>query len=139
MTPSTPEISNQRQGVRRRNRACLSCVRCHRLKVKCNQSEPCDRCMRSGVQATCTYTQKKSFGEPTAHTQSPSQSHPEVPFALTGEDPEFVVATWYLRKRGSTHFRAILNRVSTFPTFIELLFAPTIQLNAPVTVMDYRT
>ena len=108
-TPPTP--SSQRQRIKKRNRVCLSCTRCHSLKVKCDQKQPCARCSRSGVEATCTYTHNaKPFRQP--HKQSTDRSRTEVPFALTGEDPEFVVATWYLRRRGSTHFRAILDRVS---------------------------
>jgi len=112
---TTPPTSIQR--VRKRNRACLSCVRCHRLKIKCDQKEPCSRCSRSRVQ--CTYTDKpKPPQDRSAQPPRPSEVGPEepyrqeVPFALTEDDPEFVVATWFLRKRGSTHYRAILNRVS---------------------------
>jgi hypothetical protein len=108
-TPPTPD--SQHGKVKKRNRACLSCVRCHRLKIKCDQKQPCARCSRSGLQATCAYTHRPQL--PEQAIQHPHiQPHTEIPFALTGEDPEFVVATWYLRKRGSTHYRAILNRVS---------------------------
>lgn len=115
------------QKPRKRNRACLSCVRCHRLKIKCDQKEPCFRCSRSGVQ--CTYTHR-----PKLHSKQPPQpcepaseepQHQEVPFALTDDDPEFVVATWFLRKRGSTHYRAILNRVSTSSLHSTRLDIPT--------------
>lgn len=113
---TTPPTSAQR--IRKRNRACLSCVRCHRLKIKCDQQEPCYRCSRSSVQ--CTYTHKpKPLQERHAQLPEPPEPAPKepysqkVPFALTDDDPEFVVATWFLRKRGSTHYRAILNRVST--------------------------
>ncbi|KAF2626551.1 hypothetical protein BU25DRAFT_90252 [Macroventuria anomochaeta] len=110
-TPPTPIV--QHQGVRKRNRTCLSCSRCHRLKVKCDQKQPCARCSYSGVQAACTYTHRAKLPQQ-SHEQAPEQpQHQEVPFALTDEDPEFVVATWYLRKRGSTHYRAILDRMES--------------------------
>lgn len=105
-TPSTPATL-----VRKRNRACLSCTRCHRLKVKCDQKQPCSRCYRSGVETSCHYAHKS---KPTKQPQEPAtdQTHfQELPFALTTDDPTFVVATWFLRKRGSTHYRAILSRV----------------------------
>jgi hypothetical protein len=112
---TTPPTSLQR--VRKRNRACLSCVRCHRLKIKCDQKEPCFRCSRSGVQCTYTHKPKPPQDRPAQPPQRPDAAleksyNQEVPFALTEDDPEFVVATWFLRKRGSTHYRAILNRVS---------------------------
>lgn len=117
LTPATTPPTSA-QGIRKRNRACLSCVRCHRLKIKCDQREPCYRCSRSSAQ--CTYTHKpKPLQERQAQLPVPSTStskepqSQEVPFALADDDPEFVVATWFLRKRGSTHHRAILNRVST--------------------------
>lgn len=113
-TPPMPIL--QHQGVRKRNRACLSCTRCHRLKVKCDQKQPCFRCSRSGVETSCTYTHRK----PPLRSNEPAPEqtqHQEVPFALTDEDPEFVVATWFLRRRGSTHYRSILNRVCPAATF----------------------
>jgi hypothetical protein len=116
-TPTTtpPTLIAQRGGFKKRNRACLSCIRCHRLKVKCDQKQPCSRCSQSGLRVTCTYTHRTKPPEqpPKQPPEQPhDQSHYEVPFAVTDEDPEFVVATWYLRKRGSTHYRAILDRVS---------------------------
>lgn len=111
-TPSTPAPK-----AKKRNRACLSCTRCHRLKVKCDQKQPCLRCSRSGFETICIYKHKSR--PPQQPDQAAiDQPHEEVPFALTGEDPNFVVATWFLRKRGSTHYRSILNRVRSllFPT-----------------------
>lgn len=104
-TPPTPAPI-----VRKRNRACLSCTRCHRLKVKCDQKEPCARCLRSGMQSACTYAHRpKTFSQ--ALEPPKQQKHQDVPFAMPEDDSELVVATWFLRKRGSTHYRAILNRV----------------------------
>lgn len=109
VTTSSSPASGGTQGVkRRRNRACVSCTRCHRLKVKCDQRQPCSRCSRSGLEAACTYTHRaKSPQQPLQPQPAPEQPQ----YTLTDEDPEFVVATWFLRKRGSTHYRAILNRV----------------------------
>ena len=108
-TPATTPPTPARK-VRKRNRACLSCIRCHRLKVKCDQREPCARCLRSGVQVDCTYTHP-----PRPLSQAPEpleqQQKQSISFALPVDDPEFVVATWFLRKRASTHFKAILDRV----------------------------
>src|SRR5207248_7716539 len=45
--------------VKKRNRACLSCIRCHRLKVKCDKRQPfCSRCARTGYGKTCEYTHR---------------------------------------------------------------------------------
>jgi hypothetical protein len=90
--------------VKRRSRACLSCIRCHKLKVKCDQNTPCGSCVRSGPGITCIYNYRaKVAGAPTVSS-----------FTLTDENPEFVVATWFLRRRESSHFKALLDRVSTF-------------------------
>jgi hypothetical protein len=102
-SPSGSTFDSTRTGriVKRRARTCLSCTRCHRLKVKCDQSAPCGRCAQSGSGSTCVYNYRaKTFEAPTV----PS-------FTLTDEDPEFVVATWFLRRRGSSHFKALLDRV----------------------------
>lgn len=114
---TTPPTYLQR--VRRRNRACLSCVRCHRLKIKCDQKEPCSRCDRSGAQCAYTHKPKPPQDQPAQPPRRPDLASEklnsqEISFALTEDDPEFVVATWFLRKRGSTHYRAILDRVSNF-------------------------
>lgn len=99
--PSTTD-SSQNRIVRKRTRAVLSCTRCHRLKVKCDKGQPCGRCVRSGFEATCIYTHKaKPVDKP-----SPLPS-----FVFSGKDPEFIVATWFLRRRGSSHWKALLNRV----------------------------
>lgn len=109
---TTPPIAVTK--VRKRNRVCLSCVRCHRLKVKCDKKQPCSRCSQTGVGTSCKYTHKR---EPFKQTYEDATNPPqlqEVPFALTGDDPTFVVATWFLRKRGSSHYGAILSRVCYF-------------------------
>jgi hypothetical protein len=98
-------ISNPNRVVQKRVRACLSCTRCHRLKIKCDKQSPCGRCARSGYETTCIYTHNAN----TADTPSPIPS-----LILTDEDPEFVVASWFLRRRGSSHFKALLNRVRLF-------------------------
>jgi hypothetical protein len=102
--------------IKRRDRACLSCTRCHRLKVKCDKKSPCcGRCARSGYGRTCIYTHK-------APRPSESQS-PTSPVILAGENPETVVTTWFLRRRGYSHWRALISRVSfssTIPDEIRL-------------------
>lgn len=112
----TQAYSQQPQdGARkRRNRACLSCTRCHRLKVKCDKKQPaCGRCSHTGLMSTCMYTHKK-MSQP---------RNPASPLIIAGEDPEAVVTTWFLRKRGSSHFRALLCRVciliASSPTAVE--------------------
>ncbi|KAH7353134.1 hypothetical protein BKA66DRAFT_553815 [Pyrenochaeta sp. MPI-SDFR-AT-0127] len=99
-----PPTSNHGRVVKKRVRACLSCTRCHRLKIKCDKSHPCGRCTRSGYETMCIYT----------HKAKPIETpRPLPPFALTGEDPEYAVATWFLRRRGSSHWKALLNRLES--------------------------
>jgi hypothetical protein len=91
--------------VKRRDRACFSCTRCHRLKVKCDKKSPsCRRCAQSGYERTCIYTHKAKM---------PSESqHPISTVFLAGENPETVVTTWFLRRRGYSHWRALISRAS---------------------------
>jgi hypothetical protein len=82
--------------IKRRDRACLSCMRCHRLKVKCDRKHPCcSRCASSGHGRTCIYTHKVQLDQPVRTV------------ALTDEKPDF------LGKRGPSHWRALLWRVSS--------------------------
>ncbi|ROV99924.1 hypothetical protein VMCG_06160 [Cytospora schulzeri] len=50
---SESDSSNPRP--RKRNRKTLSCVQCHRSKVKCDRESPCDRCSKAGRTDECTY------------------------------------------------------------------------------------
>lgn len=109
---------------KRRRRACLSCVRCHRLKVKCDKKQPCTRCRLSGWGRQCAYTHRvedeaeASYGPSTttttATTRDPSTpvSEEVMPFVITEEEPETVITTWHSRHRGLSHWKALLCRVS---------------------------
>src|ERR1700722_13245184 len=41
--------------VRLRERKQLSCIQCHRQKLKCDRGLPCSRCIRSGRKEQCAY------------------------------------------------------------------------------------
>jgi len=90
--------------IKKRDRATLSCTRCHRLKVKCDKKQPCcSRCARLGHGRDCVYTHKV-------------QPLPLAgPFVVDGEDAETIVSLWFLRKRGSSHWKALLMRVGGIP------------------------
>jgi hypothetical protein len=111
-TQSTPMDTTPCRVTKKRNRACLSCTRCHRLKVKCDKQRPCGRCAKSGFMNTCEFT----------HTakQSPERSSSSS-LVLANEDPEFIVASWFLRKRASGYYRALLSGVSEpFSTYTDM-------------------
>jgi hypothetical protein len=108
--------------VKRRARACLSCIRCHKLKTKCDQNIPCGRCARSGPGVTCIY----KHGEKVAGASTVSK------FTLTEEDPEFVVATWFLRRRESSHFKALLDRVGRFSLKLSLHLLMPVPARIPI-------
>jgi hypothetical protein len=110
-----PDVSSERhlsantirssRATRKRNRARLSCTRCHRLKVKCDRREPyCNRCALSGFAKTCIYTHR-------AHkiTETPEPEKPQVP---EGEVSEEFVTGWFMRQRVSRHWGALLCKVS---------------------------
>ncbi|KAF2269446.1 hypothetical protein CC78DRAFT_487067 [Lojkania enalia] len=115
--PSVPQEKPERI-IKRRDRASLSCTRCHRLKIKCDKKQPCSRCLRSGHEGTCIYTHKI---QKINQTLSPS-----LPCILAGEDPENVVVTWFLRRRGFSHWRSLLRRIESLsgigsPPFIKAI------------------
>ena len=88
--------------VKRRDRATLSCTRCHRLKVRCDKRQPCcSRCARLGYGRDCIFT----------HNLQPPLS--VGPFVVEGDDAETIVSLWFLRKRGSSHWRALMTRVGS--------------------------
>lgn len=49
------ELDGDTLRPRKRNRKTLSCVQCHRSKVKCDRECPCDRCIKAGRADQCTY------------------------------------------------------------------------------------
>ena len=92
--------------VRKRKRNCLSCLRCHRLKVKCDKELPCGRCKASGNGRECYYSYNKGpnggkFPCPTA----------PVPSSKDEKKPQ--MATWQVqhRVRGSSHWRELMTKV----------------------------
>ena len=86
--------------IRKRDRATLSCTRCHRLKVKCDKRQPCcGRCARLGHGRDCAYTHK---------VQTPPA---KGPYLSRNDDAGTIVNLWFIRKRGSSHWRALLSRV----------------------------
>lgn len=96
--------TNPLRVVRKRKRNCLSCLRCHRLKVKCDKELPCGRCKSSGNGRECYYSYNKGpnggkFPCPTA----PSN----------GEETKTVLATWQVQHkvRGSSHWRDLMTKV----------------------------
>ncbi|KAH7130929.1 hypothetical protein EDB81DRAFT_807693 [Dactylonectria macrodidyma] len=87
---------------KKRNRASLSCVRCRRLKVKCDKAQPCSRCSLSGWTKSCTYTHRiRMETEPNKLDRS---------FVHKLEDPCQVVPTWHARYRGLSHWKSLLLR-----------------------------
>lgn len=97
---------HQQRIVRKRKRNCLSCLRCHRLKVKCDKELPCGRCKASGNGRECYYSYNKGpnggkFPCPTA----------PVPSSRDEKKPQ--MATWQVqhRVRGSSHWRELMIKV----------------------------
>lgn len=110
--PSSDTVTTERdQGsktVRRRQRAHLSCTRCHRLKVGCDKQLPCSRCRRSGWGRQCTYTHRVENDS----SASASDAAPDIGFVESKEDPRDIYTSWHARRRGKTHWKALVLRVS---------------------------
>lgn len=43
------------EGPQRKKRTVNSCLRCRRIKLKCDHGTPCGSCTRSGVTGECIY------------------------------------------------------------------------------------
>ncbi|GAB1318347.1 hypothetical protein MFIFM68171_08557 [Madurella fahalii] len=87
---------------KKRNRACLSCVRCHRHKVKCDKKFPCSRCKSTGFADHCSYTHRSVENSPLQDFSF---------FTCSGEDPSIAAITWHSHHRGSSHWKAPLQRI----------------------------
>lgn len=75
--PTTPGSVSNRTRERKRNRKCISCLRCHRLKVRCDRKSPCTRCTTSRRPIKCIY-------ENTSENQDETETR--LPEHKEGED-----------------------------------------------------
>ena len=103
----TTQDDNQKV-VRKRKRNLLSCMRCHRLKVKCDKELPCGRCKSSGNARDCYYSFNKGpnggkFACPTPgnNQKTTDQSSQMPPWEITH------------KVRGSSHWRELMAKVSS--------------------------
>lgn len=105
--PSSEIITAQAilKTVKKRNRAHLSCTRCHRLKVRCDKKLPCSRCRTSGWGQQCTYTHRVE-SDPSA-----SDASQDALCAAAHEDPKHIYTSWHTRRRGATHWKTLVSRV----------------------------
>jgi len=107
LATTTRAASGRPATIRRRERALLSCLRCHRLKVKCNKHRPCSRCLKGGFQTDCIYVNR------TQSTVRDVQPPPlPTPFATAWEDGrDSIIGTWQSKHRGQTHWLGVLAQV----------------------------
>ena len=106
---TTPPIAGTHRVVRKRKRNCLSCLRCHRLKVKCDKELPCGRCKASGNGPDCYYSYNKG--------PNGGKFPCAVPAPPPAESKTHPTMTWKSshRVRGSSHWKHLVTRVSVKP------------------------
>ena len=104
---------------KKRTRLRLSCVRCHRLKIKCNKQFPCSRCVRGGLDNDCTYTHSQSTKPHNYLLQSPS-----FPFTSVGEMPRGVYDAWESIHRGDSHWKILIAQVRPPSPFTATFLMP---------------
>jgi hypothetical protein len=96
--------------IRKRKRNCLSCLRCHRLKVKCDKELPCGRCKTSGNGRECYY----SYNKGPNGGKFPCPTVPAPSKMANGADiTKSTQATWQVshEPRGSSHWRDLMTSV----------------------------
>lgn len=102
-TDATTDLS--RGSIRNRKCNCLSCSRCHRLKVKCNMELPCARCESSGNGRNCYYIYNKGpNGGMFPCTMPAAPLSAKIPHSKTWKRMH--------RMRGSSHWGDLVARVS---------------------------
>ncbi|PTB44841.1 hypothetical protein M441DRAFT_450759 [Trichoderma asperellum CBS 433.97] len=93
--PSIPESGV----VKQRQRAQLSCIRCHRLKVRCDRDLPCSRCRMSGWGKFCEYRYRVETASPSLDADAPK----------IGPDLDGRIKSWHAQRRGATHWGGLLS------------------------------
>lgn len=111
---SIPGLSTTAPGqriIRKRKRNCLSCLRCHRLKVKCDKELPCGRCKSSGNGRECYYSYNKG-------PNGGKFPCPTAPVTASGDDSKATIATWHVQHkvRGSSHWRDLMTKIGAMST-----------------------
>ncbi|EEU41228.1 uncharacterized protein NECHADRAFT_83430 [Fusarium vanettenii 77-13-4] len=102
--PSESSMPSAQRVVRKRKRNCLSCLRCHRLKVKCDKELPCGRCKSSGNGRDCYY----SFNKGPNGGKFPCPTAP-----VKGDESKGQQAAWQIQHkvRGSSHWRDLMTKI----------------------------
>ena len=97
--------------IRKRKRNCLSCLRCHRLKVKCDKELPCGRCKSSGQGRECYYSYNK--GPNGGKFPCPSAPVTSKHHTSSHEANKAFMATWRIthKFRGQSHWRDLMAKV----------------------------
>jgi hypothetical protein len=103
-------VSADDRPIRKRQRTCLSCDRCHRLKVKCDKQLPCARCTTSGREHECQYSDKAQATGLTSVSHGHMCTHS---WKVSGNMFREVLRTWKEKQGGSSHWRDLESRVST--------------------------
>lgn len=94
--------SQESDPVKQRQRAQLSCIRCHRLKVRCDRDLPCSRCRASGWGKFCEFRYRTEKANPSLDAGA----------AKIGPDPDDRVKSWRAKRRGATHWGDLFSAVS---------------------------
>lgn len=90
--------------AKKRRRAHLSCIRCYRLKVKCDRELPCSRCRLSGWSRHCAYNHRVE------NTPSFLDTRSQVS-ALGEEEPGRIHTSWHTEHRSASHWKELLSKV----------------------------
>ncbi|KAL7922883.1 hypothetical protein ACQKWADRAFT_72030 [Trichoderma austrokoningii] len=94
------DVGTQESGiVKQRQRAQLSCIRCHRLKARCDRDLPCSRCRVSGWGKFCEYRYRAEKASPPLNKDAPK----------TGQEPEGRVKAWLAQRRGASHWEDLIS------------------------------
>ncbi|ROW18216.1 hypothetical protein VPNG_00048 [Cytospora leucostoma] len=104
---SRPDSDSSR--ARKRRRKTLSCVQCHRTKVKCDRNNPCGRCSKAGRGHQCAY---KSL-----ETASPeAQDEPER--RLPSQSDGLYYASPIYMNTGLTHWAKLIEELGDVKMYI---------------------
>ncbi|KAK7744945.1 hypothetical protein SLS53_003178 [Cytospora paraplurivora] len=104
---SQPDSDTSR--ARKRRRKTLSCVQCHRTKVKCDRNNPCGRCSKAGRGHQCAYK--------LLETASPvAQDEPER--RLPSQSDGLYYASPIYMNTGLTHWAKLIEELGDVKMYI---------------------
>ncbi|KAL1916963.1 uncharacterized protein VTP21DRAFT_5160 [Calcarisporiella thermophila] len=116
-TSSPPQLISHQQEQKSRRRKCVrACINCQKAHLTCDDSRPCQRCVRRELASTCTdgLRKKAKYLQGTDEVQD-SNTSSTLPVNSLSIPPEFALPLQILNEK-PTHTHPLITNLNLDPT-----------------------